>query len=652
MRGRGLVSLLVVLGFLYQTHARGADWLPVTPEELQMTREPKAPGAPAIYLFTQVDRDDTDSDTYYYNRLKILTEEGRKWANVEIPFVKGSDNVRSIEARTIRPDGSIVPFDGTVFDKAIVSRRGAKLLAKTFTLPDVQPGSIIEYRYRYHTPMGLIFDSHWILSQGLFTRNGRYSLTPYPYFALQWSWPQGLPDGSSAPTKDHGRIRLETHDVPAFVTEELMPPANELRYRVDFIYSSDPKLQTDPVKFWQSFGHNSFYQLSKFVDRPKVMQRALAELVQPSDTPEEKLRKIYARVSQMRNTSFERSKTEEETQRESVKPAHNVEDVWNRGSGDAFELTYLFLALARAAGVHADLALVATRDQYFFNRRLMNTRQLNSNLVIVTLDGKPVYLDPGVPFTPFGLLPWNETAMEALRVDDDGGSWVSVPLPPATASRIEHKARLKLDGNGALKGKLTVRYTGLEAAWRRLTERNEDETDRKQFLEDQLRGSVPVGIEVELTNTPDWSSWEAPLVAEYDLEIPGWATAVGRRQLLRVGLFGNEEDHTFEQSTRVQPVYFDFPYQRADDIAVELPAGTRAASVPKAQKIASSTSVYSYDFSAETHDNLVHISRDLSIQMLLVAAKFYPELRGFYQTIRAGDEEQVVISYDSAPGQR
>src|SRR3569833_2472176 len=112
-----------------------------------MTGEPKAPGAPAIYLYRQEDRDDTESVVNVYVRLKILTEEGRKFGDVEIPYIKDLGNVRSIEARTIRSDGSIAPFDGKVYDKAIVAAHGAKLLAKTFMLPEVQPGCIVEYRY-------------------------------------------------------------------------------------------------------------------------------------------------------------------------------------------------------------------------------------------------------------------------------------------------------------------------------------------------------------------------------------------------------------------------------------------------------------------------------------------------------------------------
>ncbi len=646
MRRSGIVSFLAVLSFLCQAPARSEDWLPVTAEELQMTREPKAPGAAAIYLYRQVDRNDTDSEVHFYTRLKILTEEGRKYADVEIPFVKGVENVHGVEARTIRPDGSIVRFDGTVYEKPIANTRGRKLLAKTFTMPDVQPGSIIEYRYRHQEAEGYVFDSHWILSQELFTRYAKFSLVPNPNYTLEWSWPRGLPEGSTTPNKERGKIRLETHDVPAFVTEQLMPPENELKYRVDFTYLADENPKSDQSVFWKKYDQQSFSNLKKFVNEPKAMSRAVAQIVQATDSREAQLRKIYAHVVQMRNLSFERQKSEEEAKREKVKSAHDVEDVWNRGSGDAFELTYLFVALARAAGFQADLALISTRDQYFFDKRLMNPRQLNSNLVIVSLDGKDLYLDPGVPFTPFGLLPWYETGVQGLRLDDKGGSWLSIPLPPPSASRIERKARLKLDRSGTLTGKLTIRFTGLEAAWRRSEERNEDDTDRKQLLEDELEYSVPSGIKATLTNTPDWTSPEEPLVVEYDLEVPGWAAAAGQRQLLKVGLFGNEDDRTFEHGTRVQPIYFDFPYQRADDVTIDMPDGTKIGSLPKSQNI--DEKVFSYSLTAEAHDRAVHLTRDLSINLLLVQPKFYAQIRDFFQAVRTGDEEQIVVAPDSA----
>src|SRR5205823_11931658 len=87
-----------------------------------LTQEPLAPGAPAIILFRQVDRDDRGETAHEdnYFRIKILTEEGRKYGDIEIPFYKGNgNNVTALRGRTIRPDGSIANFEGKVFEKAI-----------------------------------------------------------------------------------------------------------------------------------------------------------------------------------------------------------------------------------------------------------------------------------------------------------------------------------------------------------------------------------------------------------------------------------------------------------------------------------------------------------------------------------------------------
>ena len=71
---------------------------------------PEAPGASAVILYRQVDRDDNakTGNEQNYVRIKILTEEGRKYADVEIPYFRDQANIVGLRARTIRPDGSIV----------------------------------------------------------------------------------------------------------------------------------------------------------------------------------------------------------------------------------------------------------------------------------------------------------------------------------------------------------------------------------------------------------------------------------------------------------------------------------------------------------------------------------------------------------------
>jgi transglutaminase-like putative cysteine protease len=619
------------------------EWPPVTPADLKMTAEPKAPGANAIFLYRQVDRDDSNASERTYVRIKILTPEGREQGNVQIEFQNG-ETVRGIEARTIRFDGSVANFDGTVYEKTLLSARNVKVLAKTFTMPEVEVGSIIEYRYTRRFIYGYVYDSHWILSQPLFTRYGKFSLLPSTNFALRWSWPRGLPPGTPDPKKERDSIRLDSHDIPAFVTEEFMPPEEELKYRVDFIYEDASSFEKDPVDYWKKFSRRSASVLKDQQGKLSTLQQAVAQIVQPADSTDTRLRRIYARVQQIHNLSYGQPRSEQENARESPDAIRTADDVLAQGRGNALQINVLFMSLVRAAGFEADFAYVATRDRYFFDYRLMNSRQLNSSLVIVKVDGQDRFFDPGSPYIPFGMLPWYSTVIEALRIDGRGGTWITTPISIPAASRIERHATFTLD-RGTLRGKATFTFTGLEAAWRRRSESTEDETARKQFLENQIEYSIPSGIHAKLTNAPDWDGADTPLVAEYEVEVPGWAAYVGRRQLLPMGVFSNEEKHAFEHATRIQPMYFDFPNQHDDDVTIELPVGMRPSSIPKSSSI--DRKVLTYSTSVDAADRSLHLQRSVSLNMTLVDPKFYGQVRDFYQTVRAADEEQIVLSADA-----
>ncbi len=617
----------------------GDDWLPITQEELKMTSEPKAPGAAALYLYRELDRNDAEFTEYHYARIKILTEEGRKYADVEIPFVKGAGNIKGIEARTIRADGSIVNFDGKTYEKTVVKAKGLKYLAKTFTMPDVQAGSIVEYRFTRILPAGYVYDSQWLLSEELFTKDAKFSLCKSPRYSLRWSWPRGLPEGTHPPAEDHDFIRLEIRDVPAFQIEDYMPPPDEMKYRVNFKYMYS--LEGDPDKFWKTEGKGLYSAIDTFTKQRKAMEDAVPQIVSPGDTPEVKLQKIYGRCQKIRNLSFEREKTDKESDREKLKDAENVADVWKHGYGTATDINLLFLALARGAGFDATLVMVATRNLHFFNPKLMNAEDLNTNVVLVKLDGKDLYLDPGFARAPFGLLPWHETGIPGLRLDKEGGTWITTTMPGPQESGVERKATLQLTDSGDLEGKVTITFKGLSALSLRTDEHDEDSAGRKKFLEDQLKDYVPVPSEAELTNAPEWDSSSPTLVAEYSLKVPDWASAAGHRTVLAAALFGGGEKHVFEHAVRVHPIYFEYPYSDVDDVTITPPAGWQVSGVPQPQH--TDLKVCSYSLTAENKDGLLHLGRNLMINLSLVQPEYYGGLRKFFQTVRSGDEQQIIL---------
>jgi hypothetical protein len=639
------LSLFAVAVVLPVT-CRAQGFPPLSPEDLKMTSEPKAPGAPAIILYREVDRDDNGHTSHEdnYVRIKILTEEGREQANVEIEFFKTDGDVVNIHARTIRPDGSSADFDGKVFEKVIEKAQGLKYLAKTFTLPEVQVGSIIEYRYTYDLSEQWIYNSHWTLSHPLFTRHAKFSLKPYQAkytpMTVRWTW-QGLPPGVSPQEGPDHIVRLEAENIAAFQVEDYMPPPTQLRARVDFIYE-DEYLENNPDQFWRHVAKKRGGALESFIGKRKAMEEAVAQIVSPSDPPELKLRKIYDRVQQIRNTSYELEKTAQEEKREKEKPVENVEALWKRGYGDGQQLTWLYLALVRAAGFEAYGVLASNRSEYFFSPKSMENRKLNAIVVLVKLNGKNLYFNPGAAFTPFGMLTWPETGVPGLCLDKEGGTWVNTALPSSSESRVEHVAKLRLTEAGNLEGKLTVTYSGLEAMYRRLEERNADEVARKKSMEDRIKRQIPsTTAEVELTNQPDWSHSETPLVAEYHVNIQDWATNAGKRTVIAAGLFTAVEKHIFEHANRVHPIYVDFPYEKDDDVTIELPAGWQVSSVPAPQT--QDGHIVTYHLKVDKDGSVLHLTRRLSWDFLLLEPKYYPALRNFFQTVRTGDDEQIIL---------
>ena len=624
----------------------GIAFPPPNPQELQMTSEPLAPGAQAIILYRQVDRDDnvTTSHQDVYVRIKILTEEGRKYADVEIPYRKEYENIHGLRARSVRPDGTISDFQGKPFDKQIVKVKGLKYLAKTFTLPDVMVGSVIEYTYTTDFNEYLIFDSHWILSDDLFTKEAHFSLKPYESayqrFNLRWSW-HALPPGTGVPRQDNDHVvRLEVKNIPAFQTEDYMPPESELKSRVDFVYSED-NFESDEAKYWRNVVKKWNENLESFVNKRKAMEQAVSQIVSASDAPEVKLQKIYRRVQLIRNTSFEEEKTAQEQKRDKEKDNNNVEDLWKHGYGNGRDITWLFLGLARTAGFEAYGVWTSDRRNYFFSSKQMDKSKLDANVVLVKVNGKDQYFDPGAAFVPYGLLPWDETGVSGLRLDKDGGGWVLTTLPASAESKVERTAKLKLTDSGDLEGKVVLKFTGLEAWQRRVGERHVDETGRKEFLENQVKEYVPAAMEADLTNKPDWSSSEAPLVAEYSVKIPGWASGAGRRAMLGVGLFSASEKHVFDHTNRIHPIYFEYPFQKVDDVTIELPLGWSVSSLPAEQN--KDGHVVSYTLKTTQEGGTLHWSRVLNVDVLLLDSKYYMALRNFFQVVRTGDEEQVVL---------
>jgi hypothetical protein len=132
-----------------------------------------------------------------------------------------------------------------------------------------------------------------------------------------------------------------------------------------------------------------------------------------------------------------------------------------------------------------------------------------------------------------------------------------------------------------------------------------------------------------------------PLVAEYHVNIQDWATNAGKRTVIAAGLFTAVEKHIFEHTNRVHPIYVDFPYEKDDDVTIELPEGWQVSSVPAPHT--EEGHIITYHLKVDKDGSTLHLTRKLSWDFLLLEPKYYPALRNFFQTVRTGDDEQIIL---------
>ena len=617
------------------------DFVTPSPEELALKEDPTGSGAPAMIMYRESMTDDDRSYDSEYMRIKIFNEKGRdEYANIELPYVGDYLEVVDIKARTIRPDGTIVPFDGKVYEKTVYRTKRLRVKVKTFAMPDVQPGSIIEYRYGIRRDFDVRYFPmtwSWEVQSEIPTRQLKFSLrqSRYPSKCL-WFLADGI-----TPKQVQTGYDLEMKNVPALRIEEDMPPRQMYGMRVQFVYSrTNMELPKSAADFWKGEAGYWGDDIQKFIGNSKAVREEVERVITPEDSAEAKLRKLYARVHRIRNLTVEPEKTEKEIEKGKLDKNHNAADVLARGFGKDWEITRLFVAMARAAGFEALVVRLASRDEYFFQEEWMNYRQLNSEIALVSYEGKQEFLDPGTPRCPFGLLSWEHTGTKGMALRKDQFAWVATPMPKSADASLERKGSLTLDAQGALAGTISLTWQGQSALEQRLLGFGQDEVARAKQLEDQVKEWMPQGATIKATKTSGWDSAVEPLQADFEITLPSFATATGKRMLLPVSVLQSRKQ-VFDSSQREYPVYFSYPYRVVDDIEISVPAQLQVDALPPARSAKRDFGRYESSRAAEA--GRFRMKRTLVIDGMVFPIEAYPEIRQFFSDVRTADEEMAAF---------
>ncbi len=650
------VSLpLLLLTGLATGVARAEQWSMPTPEELSMTSQPQVPGASAVYLFREETTEDNLHMFSVYVRLKVLNEGGKKFGDIELKYAAGgpgSFNIDGIAGRTIHPDGSVVMFTGKPYEKLIEKGQGYRYMAKVFSMPDVQVGSIIEYRYKLRYGDFYFVPPQWYIQSELYTRGAHYLWKPTGkqlvssdergQLTNSISWTPILPADSKVkvielPGNGQNIFEVSVHDIPPAPQEEYMPPISSFSYRVLFYYSA----YRTGDEFWK--GESKFWarKRDKFIGSGNAVNAAVKELTLPTDSDEQKLRKLYIAVQKLENTDFTRNRSGAEEKAQGFGEIRSTDDIWLRKRGSSDQLAELFVAMARSASMKSYLMYVTDRSRRLFYPAFLSLSQLDDYIAIVNVGGKEHFFDPGSRYCAFDHLMWKHTLSGGIRQVDGGATIAQTPAESYTVSRIQRVANLTMQNDGTVAGTVSMTYMGAPALhWRQASLEGDAESLRRD-LHTTMENLLPHGMEVKLASIEKLEDFDQPLTVVYDVK-GELGSATGKRLILPGDLFEANSKTTFPHEKRDVAIAFNYSHIVQDAIRINFPKDFAIESLPIDGKLHFEKFAV-YNLSAEAAPTSFTVRRNYTLGETIYLAKEYPELRTFYNGMEAKDQQSVIL---------
>lgn len=578
---RSLLLLLLLLTFLTPAlHAQKTITFGNVPREaLEMKRYEADTTANALVLYEKGDAaikyDAWGEVAIYFEyqvRIKIFNDNALNEATVKIPLYQPVTNkerkekIMKMEAVLVNPDGS---KERITKDDLLYTDPEDNYKVATFTMPNVQEGCVIDYRYTIRNPFYYSFQT-WKFQSHLPKLYSEYNTS--------------IPANYSYHTKLYGPLKLKStqsnlkrkcfkieglgsadcsamqyimDSIPAFTEEEYMTAEKNylsaIRYELTTVehftgakdhYAKnwetiDRELRSDPI------GRESKKDGWFTNQFPETLMTAVPDL--------DKAKKIYALV---RNHLFWNGKHQ-------LHKEFSVKDTWKEKSGSAPAINTALLNALKAGGFEAHPVIVATRGHGFPSEEIPAMNDFNDLIVKLDVNGKSYLLDAAQKQMPFGMIRTDLINGKGRVMDFKKGSYWIQLLQLNAYSRRSFQASINIPESHAKVREITTGYYAID-------KRREIAGMSKEDYEDQLADELERRGDFTLINLENkgLDDPEKHISTAYELELNKDDSS--ERLLLNPFILEAFTSNPFKLNTRTYPVDFGYPFSLHYMILVDI----------------------------------------------------------------------------------
>ncbi|MEP6925445.1 MAG: DUF3857 and transglutaminase domain-containing protein [Pyrinomonadaceae bacterium] len=636
------------------------QWKPISPAEMALKESSIEKDADAeaifweVYLADEADGGEPHTILQHYLRIKIFNERGREqFSKIDIPFGKISGvgvniKIKNIAARTTKSDGSTVELKADdVFEREIVKGNGVKIKAKSFAMPGIEPGAIIEYRWKEIRGDTLSYYDRISFGREIPVENVTFHLKPLSIPGFPYGMRAQVFNGTNTPfaKEKAGFYSTSMTNVPSFKEEPQMPDEYAVRPWMLIYYSEDKKL--DPQKFWKEHGKTVYENNKTGIKINDDVREATAKAVGDAATPEQKTERIFNYIRNNIKDVYDDVHNFSDADKKKVQENKTPAGTLKLGVGDGTDINRLFVAMLTAVGLEARITNLPSRSDIGFNINFTDDYFMRSTNVAVKLGDKWKFLDPAVRYMPYGMLSWEEEGQPVLISDPKEPIWSQTEASAPEQSLGKRTGKFKLLEDGTLEGEVQMEFTGHLAAYYK--EYNDEDTpqQREETLKNLVKRNVLSSAELSDIRVENATDPEKPFVYAYKVRVPGYGTRTGKRIFLQPNFFERSSSPLFQSSTRRYDVQFQYSYEELDSITIELPAGYSLESpdVPGAVVDAQKIGLNEVKMTIKDNKTLIYERKFYFGKngYLNFPAKSYTALKSLFEAYQKNDVHSLTI---------
>ena len=618
----------------------------ISDEEMAIVADPNNGATHGVILLEEWLQDDNAKigRTRFHMRAKILSNEGRDLANVEIPLRHKEAELKEWWGRVLTPDGSKTEIPREqLTEKSVIKSARREVRTLNVALPGVEPGTVIDFGYEVRDPV-ISWATLVPLQRAWPMRRLRYRWIPVtgenPAATLRR---ESTLNATVTKESPGGAFVVNGEQLPPVVEEPDMPPDNEVRSAANLYYVR--VIATDAANFWTTVGRAIEKITGKFNKADQPLKTAIASMkIPPEADMQARLKSAYdwltVNVKDVTRRTSEEIEIEEEKASVRLGTAGTI---LAAKEGNSWQVGLLLVGLARALGAEAGIVLATDRTEQDWHPSLLSWDQFDEIFVAVRAPGEPddkaTILDP-CSGLPYGEIPWWAAGGKAMLHTATGYREIALKVSDGASNVSRTSANIHWDEEGAAKASWSRAGSGQAGYLDRLTLRVMAPEKRSKRL-DELCG---VGDTMEVTSASsanlDALTAGFQLGCEEEMSAGGGAPAA---QETRVGFEGPwiETTPDFPDPNRFHAVVFSFA--RTDSLTMEVsaPPGFVASTPPAAVEIKGPFGIYNLAVTATPAG--YRIQRDLMLPNWRYEARSYPGLRSFFQRVHRADRTSLVF---------